>query len=96
MSVKVAAKLPAGDRDGLRIAEGLLSSQHRPITVVATLYPRQISDVLDRPEDPTEVTCGILAIEALLGDAGRAGHELLATAYEMRTGQVALPLGDPG
>lgn len=96
MSVKVTAKLPAGDRDGLQVAEGLLTTEQRPITVVATLYPRQISDVLDRPEDPTQVTCGVLAIEALLGDSARAGHELLTHAYEQRTGHVALPLRELG
>src|SRR4051812_43126679 len=95
MTVRVSGRLPGkGERDGLQHAERRLRKDREAITVVATLYVREVADVLDKPEDPTKTTLGVLAIEVLDGPDAKAAHELLADAFGKRTGMVALPFGE--
>lgn len=92
MSVKLAGKMPPGERDGLQSAEGPLSANHEPIVVVALLYPRQVAEVLDSPDDPVQVTCGLLAIEMMRGADAKDARALLEAEQERRTGRPTLPL----
>jgi hypothetical protein len=93
MSVHLSGRMPTGDKDGLQTAESDLRELREPIVVVAVLYPRTVADVLDRPNDPSAVTCGVSAIEALSGDEAMAAHALMGGAYERRTGKAPLPFG---
>lgn len=93
MSIRISSRLPTGDRDGLQIVEEDLRRLREPVVIVAVLYPREVADVLDRPSDPSSVTCGVSAVETLFGDEAMAAHSLLAGAYERRTGKQPLPFG---
>lgn len=93
MSVRIAAKRPKGENDGLQPYETELREMREPIVIVAVLYPRQLIDVLDEPDDPHRVTLGIAAVEALSGDEAMAAQALLNGAFERRTGKQPLPFG---
>lgn len=93
MSVRIANKLPEGDRDGLQVAERDLRQLRDPILVVAELYPRSVADVLDKPSDPYLVTLGVRAIEVLQADDAMAAHALMSGVFERRTGKIPIPFG---
>jgi hypothetical protein len=92
VSVKIASKLPDGDADGLQAAEANLRERQEPVVVVAVLYPRSVSRVLDKEADPWLVTLGVAALEVMYGADALDARRLIAVEYERRTGLAPLPL----
>lgn len=94
MSVRIAAKLPDGDADGLQAVEKMIRTERRPIVAVVVLRPKSVADMLDRPDDPADVVLAIHAVEVLLDDDAEAATLLLQHATVARTGVEPLPFGD--
>lgn len=88
--VKLAARLPAGERNGL----GALAAEiaHNPtgrFAVILIVDPLESKTIID--SDETTTTLRIRRAEALLGPEFDAGQDLLHRAMVRRTGQDTLP-----
>lgn len=93
MTVRISAKRPKGEADGLQPWETELREMRESLVAVVLLYPRSLIDVLDEPDDPHRVVLGISQVEPLSGDEAMAAHSLMAGAFERRTGKQPLPFG---
>jgi hypothetical protein len=93
MTVRVRAKLPKGDGNGLACWEAKLAENpDTPITVVALLRADTVELRPHDEDDPQVVKCMFLGIEAV-GDTADAGvvDGILRQVHEARTGKLALP-----
>jgi hypothetical protein len=98
MSVRVRARLPKGDGNGLASWEAKLAENpDATIPVVALLRADTIEERPHDEDDPRVVKCVILGIEAV-GDAADAGviDGMLHQVYAARTGKIALPFEENG
>ena len=89
-SVRLAARLPAGERNGLdALAAALAANPSGRYLVIAMVDVSEIKKRIDT--DETTATLRIRRAEALLGPDSCAGEQLLRRAMERRTGRDALP-----
>lgn len=96
MSVRVRARLPKGDANGIAHLEARLAKD--PDLVIPCVVLLQADTIEEHPHDTDDarvVKCTILAIETP-GDKADAGvvDGLLRQTYSARTGKLALPFED--
>jgi hypothetical protein len=97
MSVRVRAKLPKGDANGLASWEAKLAENpDQAIPVVALIRADTIEERPHDEDDPRVVKCIFLGIEAITGAEGQTVDGLLHSAYEARTGRLTLPFEEGG
>ena len=91
-SVKLAAAMPAGDRNGLAtIAPALVNNPDDTHVAVVVLQTRTLS--VDVQGGSTVPTVAIVAIEPITSDGdAREAKRLLRRQFERRTGIQELPL----
>jgi hypothetical protein len=91
--VKLAARLPIGERDGLgALAPWIGDDGGGMYVLVALVDCQQMTTKLDA--GLTTATLRIRRIEALTGKDGDAARELLLAAMKRRTGRDQLTLDD--
>jgi hypothetical protein len=96
MSVRVRAKLPKGDTNGLAPWEAKLAENpDQPVAVVALIRADTVELRPHDEDDPQVVKCVFLGIEAI-GDKAdaQATEGLLRSTYQARTGKLTLPFED--
>lgn len=94
MSVRVRAKLPKGESNGLAFWETQLANDpDTPIVVVALIRADTIEARPHDEDDPQVVKTVFLGIEAFGANTaeGKTVDGLLRDAYQARTGKLALP-----
>jgi hypothetical protein len=96
MSVKVRARLPKGDANGLAQWEKQLAEHpDKAIHVVCLIRADTIEERPHDEDDPRIVKCVFLGIEAVDAKAEAAVvDKLLHSVYEARTGKATLPFED--
>jgi hypothetical protein len=96
MSVRVRAKLPKGDGNGLASWERKLAENpDQPLAVVALLRADTVELRHHDEDDPQVVKCVFLGIEAVDNDADATVVDgLLRQIYGARTGKLTLPFED--
>lgn len=93
MSVRVRAKLPKGDGNGLASWETRLADNpDTPIPIVGLILPDTIEQRPHDDDDPRVVKCVFVGIEAIADQADAKTVEgLLYAVFEARTGRLTLP-----
>jgi hypothetical protein len=93
MSVRVRAKLPKGDANGLASWEAKLAENPDiAVPIVALIRADTIENRPHDDDDPEVVKCVFLAIEAPGDSAERDIVDgLIRQTYSARTGKLALP-----
>ena len=88
--MKLLARLPKGDRDGITGLEPAVTKNRSPLVALVILDPQRINEDVDTGH--REAVMRLRTIEALLPDDIAAALRLLRRAHEHRTGAVTLPI----
>jgi hypothetical protein len=94
MSVRVRAKLPKGEGNGLAPWESKLAANpDKPIVVVALMRADTVELRPHDEDDPQVVKCVFLGVEALANGEpdAKTVEGILRSIYEARTGRMTLP-----
>lgn len=95
MSVRIRARLPKGDTNGLAHLEGTLAAAPDATMVVIGIVRADTIEARPHDEDdPRCVKTVLLHVEAIDGPDGAEVDRMMRAVYESRTGKTALPFED--